>query len=75
MSFQMGNDMYLDEDPTSEELDKIRKSLSEKFDLVLVADHLSESLVLLRHELCLSIDDIGRVRHSFLVLRTPYLCR
>ena len=56
--------MYLDQDPTSEELDKIRKSLSEKFDLVLVADHLSESLVLLRHELCLTIDDIGRVRRS-----------
>ena len=66
MSFQMGNDMYVDQDPTSEELDNIRKSLSEKFDLVLVADHLSESLVLLRHELCLSIDDIGKVQQSIL---------
>ena len=59
MSFQMGHDSYLKKDPTSEELDKIRASLHERFDLILIADHLPESLILLRHELCLSINDIA----------------
>ena len=69
MSFQMGHDSYLKKDPTSEELDKIRSSLHERFDLILIADHLPESLILLRHELCLSINDIasllgvGKIRH------------
>ena len=29
-----------------------------KFDLIMIADHLEESLILLRHQMCLSINDI-----------------
>ena len=59
MSFQMGGDTYLNTNPSDEELDVIRASLADKFDLILVADHLPESLILLRHQLCLSINDIA----------------
>jgi DNA polymerase III psi subunit len=55
----MGGDTYLSTNPSDDELDEIRASLADKFDLILVADHLPESLILLRHQLCLSINDIA----------------
>ena len=32
--------------------------MDQKFDLILVADHLDESLILLRHQMCLSINQV-----------------
>jgi hypothetical protein len=59
LSFQMGFDNFLRHDPTSEQLDEIMDSLDDHFDLVMVADHMDESLILLRHMLCLSFNDIA----------------
>jgi len=48
LSFQLGFENFLRHDPTSEQLDEVLDSLDENFDLVMVADHMAESLILLR---------------------------
>ena len=58
MAFQMGHKSFVEEEPTQAEIDDILRQMDDQFDLILIADHLPESLVLLRHELCLSINDI-----------------
>jgi len=59
MTFQMGFDNFLERDPTDEEIELIIQSMDQRFDLVLVSDYLPQSLILLRHELCLSMEDIA----------------
>ena len=58
MAFQMGHQSFVEQEPTQAEIDDILRQMDDQFDLVLIADHLPESLILLRHELCLSINEI-----------------
>ena len=44
----MGFDNFLHHDPTSEQLDEIVESLDDNYDLIMIADHMAESLILLR---------------------------
>ena len=54
----MGHQSFVEQEPTQAEIDDILRQMDDQFDLVLIADHLPESLILLRHELCLSINEI-----------------
>ena len=58
MAFQMGHKSFVEQEPTQAEIDDILRQMDDQFDLILIADHLPESLILLRHELCLSINEI-----------------
>ena len=56
MSFQMGFDNHLydrPEDVSDEEIQKMIEQIGNNFDLILVADHMPESLILLRFDLAL----------------------
>lgn len=54
----MGHQSFVEQEPTQAEIDDILRQMDDQFDLILIADHLAESLILLRHELCLSINEI-----------------
>ena len=58
MAFQMGHQNFVEQEPTQAEIDDILRQMDDQFDLILIADHLPESLILLRHQLCLSINEI-----------------
>ena len=58
MAFQMGHQSFVEQEPTQAEIDDILRQMDDQFDLILIADHLPESLILLRHQLCLSINEI-----------------
>ena len=40
------------------EVSQFIKKIGSEFDLVMITDHLLESLILLKHALCMSLDDI-----------------
>ena len=44
MAFAFGYETYLNNEPTQEKIEKMLAEISKKFDLILVADHLEESL-------------------------------
>ena len=58
MAFQMGHQSFVEQEPTQAEIEDILRQMDDQFDLILIADNLPESLILLRHQLCLSINEI-----------------
>ncbi|XP_077007926.1 uncharacterized protein LOC143675913 [Tamandua tetradactyla] len=56
MAFDLGFDPHVR--PTRQRLAQVVRAVAARFDLVLIAEHLDESLVLLRHALCWELDDV-----------------
>ena len=59
MTFQMGFDNFLKSEPTDEQMAEIISTVENDFDLVLLSEYLPQSLILLRHLLCLKWSDIA----------------
>lgn len=59
MTFQMGFESFLRKNPTDEEMAEIISAVDNEFDFVLLAEHLPQSLILLRNLLCMTWNDIA----------------
>ncbi|CAG5110490.1 Oidioi.mRNA.OKI2018_I69.chr2.g4889.t1.cds [Oikopleura dioica] len=59
MTFQMGFENFLKSEPTDEQIAEIISTVENDFDLVLLSEYLPQSLILLRHLLCLKWSDIA----------------
>ncbi|CAG5098205.1 Oidioi.mRNA.OKI2018_I69.XSR.g15459.t1.cds [Oikopleura dioica] len=59
MTFQMGFDNFLKTLPSDDEMAEIISAVDNEFDLVLLSEYLPQSLILLRHLLCMTWSDIA----------------
>ncbi|CBY09002.1 unnamed protein product [Oikopleura dioica] len=59
MTFQMGFDSFLRTNPTDEKMAEIISAVDNDFDFILLAEYLPQSLILLRHLLCMTWNDIA----------------
>lgn len=59
MTYQMGFDNFLKSKPSDEKLAEIISAVDNEFDLVLLSEYLPQSLILLRHLLCMTWSDIA----------------
>ncbi|XP_064486301.1 galactose-3-O-sulfotransferase 4-like [Ornithodoros turicata] len=62
IGFDMGLDVMKNQDATS--IDKFIKHIQESFDLVMITERMDESLVLLKHLLCWTTEDIVAFKHN-----------